>query len=770
MAGRALLYVASFVALGATAAFAFDGVGRRSIAGALVWAVLVAAAAGAPALTGRRGRLAAVVLLPLGALLVTRTEMAPPPDTGGLRELAAFYADQLASGAAAYASDGFPLDLTTAGDLKLLLTLCLYAIVALAALLAFVLRRPLAAVVVLAVPFAFGVTVDHQARAALLTFAFIAFACCLLLYERALRRRGWESGDTATGLVGGAAAALLALWVVGALSVSGSLPLWDWRAWDMSLGGGERLVFDSMEGYAGLLDPENEERVMLVTSPVPAYWRANALDRFDGTGWFTGEVKAVRLGAIPRGDAFVYNVPPVDVVPRGALVRQSFEVQGIETDYFFTGGAVTTLDYARDVPVRVSDGLALGIDRPLGPDLEYGMTAVAPALQPADLIGRGRAYPPEVARRVALPFPSPAQSAATATEADWRAAMQDAPEHREWRGLYRLNREIVGEATDPYEVALRIERYLRLNYRYSLSTPSPKDRSPYADFLFNSRMGFCQHFAGSMAVLLRFNGVPARVAVGFATGVKVGSDEYVVKRNDAHAWVEAYFPSVGWVTFEPTPGQRAPGAATSSANASFDDPFADAEGIDLRAGPAPERGLPRGFREDPGLAVIDDLAGQAAPGLRTRDWLPWAIVAVVAGALVAWPAGRALLRRRGLRRGDPGARLRVALAVLRADLADFGYAVPPSQTPDETAAFIGSRFDLDARPLVGRVQAVLFGGRVATEDDAAAAVAFRRELRRRLRKRAGRRRTLLALYGLGRRTAAARVSSGRYACAPRVGR
>ena len=603
--------------------------------------------------------------------------------------------------------------------------------------------------VLLAVPFVFGLTVDHEARAVALTLAFVVLSVCLLLFSRSLRRRVWSPRDAATGVTGAVVVALLAVWLVGSTSVATGLPLWDWRTWDVSVDGEARFVFDSMEGYAGLLDPDNDERVMRVRSPVPAYWRANALDGFDGTAWFSAESEKIQLTAIPRGDSFTYAVPAADLVPEGPLVRQSFRVQDMATDYLLTGGAVETLHVARTVPLHTNGMYILGLGRPVGPEFAYGITAVAPDLEPSDLVGRGRDYPRAAARLAAVPFPSPAQSAATATEADWRDAMADDPEHREWLGLYQLNREIVGPATDPYEIALRVEEYLRLNYTYSLTPPSPKERSPYADFLFTTRQGFCQHFAGAMAVLLRFNGIPARVAVGFATGTQVAQDIYVVNRNDAHAWVEAYFPRVGWVTFEPTPGQSLPGPGTSSASADFSDPFTRALGASAgrpgdprtrhAARPAGGPGAERRRRSRRRRAL-----GLGRPRLAPVGGRGWRRSS---GSRSGRPAAPCV-RRRGLRRGDAAARLRAALALVRADLDEFGYAVPASQTLEETAVFVEGRFGLDARPLTDRAQAVLFGGRAATEDDAAAVAAFRRELRRRLRKRAGRRRTLLALYGL----------------------
>ena len=135
----------------------------------------------------------------------------------------------------------------------------------------------------------------------------------------------------------------------------------------------------------------------------------------------------------------------------------------------------------------------------------------------------------------------------------------------------------------------------------------------------------------------------------------------------------------------------------------------------------------------------------------------WLLPGAALGALlIAWPLGRAARRRRGLRRGSRDARLGAALALVYADLQDRGVQVPRSQTLDETARFLKGYLGLDAGALAERVQKVLFGGRAATDEDLAAVAAFRRQLRRAMRARRGRLRTLLALYGLpGRPTAGA---------------
>jgi hypothetical protein len=69
------------------------------------------------------------------------------------------------------------------------------------------------------------------------------------------------------------------------------------------------------------------------------------------------------------------------------------------------------------------------------------------------------------------------------------------------------------------------------------------------------RSGHCEYFASAMTVMLRAVGIPARYATGFLPGEynDLGGD-YIIRESDAHTWVEVYFPSYGWITFDPTPG------------------------------------------------------------------------------------------------------------------------------------------------------------------------------------------------------------------------
>ncbi len=111
----------------------------------------------------------------------------------------------------------------------------------------------------------------------------------------------------------------------------------------------------------------------------------------------------------------------------------------------------------------------------------------------------------------------------------------------------------------PAVAAKRIERYLTDNFEYTLDFLGRQSENPIEDFLFQYRSGHCEYFASSMIFMLRATGVPARLATGFL-GAEFNplEDYYIVRQNNAHAWVEAYLPDVGWTTFDPTPPSGRP--------------------------------------------------------------------------------------------------------------------------------------------------------------------------------------------------------------------
>ena len=110
-------------------------------------------------------------------------------------------------------------------------------------------------------------------------------------------------------------------------------------------------------------------------------------------------------------------------------------------------------------------------------------------------------------------------------------------------------------ATTPYDQAAAIENYLRdpHNFTYTLDARTPSGRDPLDWFLFTSKRGYCEFFATAMGDMLRSLGIPSRLVNGFGPGTfDVTLNNFIVRGEDAHTWVEVYFPKYGWIPFEPT--------------------------------------------------------------------------------------------------------------------------------------------------------------------------------------------------------------------------
>jgi transglutaminase-like putative cysteine protease len=90
-------------------------------------------------------------------------------------------------------------------------------------------------------------------------------------------------------------------------------------------------------------------------------------------------------------------------------------------------------------------------------------------------------------------------------------------------------------------------------FTYSLAPAQPTSARSLVNFLTKGKSGYCVHYAYAMTVLTRLLGIPARFVVGYTAGTRQKDGSYVVSTTDSHAWTEVYFPSMGWIRFEPTP-------------------------------------------------------------------------------------------------------------------------------------------------------------------------------------------------------------------------
>lgn len=117
-----------------------------------------------------------------------------------------------------------------------------------------------------------------------------------------------------------------------------------------------------------------------------------------------------------------------------------------------------------------------------------------------------------------------------------------------------LAEEIAASYNNPFDKAMAIQSYLRENIAYNdqIAAP-PEGMDPIHHTLFISQEGYCTYYASAMAIMLRSQGVPARLVSGYAQGsYDEESHVYRVRASNAHTWVEVFFPSYGWIQFEPT--------------------------------------------------------------------------------------------------------------------------------------------------------------------------------------------------------------------------
>ncbi len=309
---------------------------------------------------------------------------------------------------------------------------------------------------------------------------------------------------------------------------------------------------DTAQTYGPLGDRRTGAVMLDITARRPALWRMQVLESFDNVRWLVSR-EATQL---PEPAA---KRSRIRVEVRG-LRNRSLVSPGRITAVFGTGGTLPEPGDARALLAQPKEGNTYGVEAATVHTTEARLAKIpipkGSRYEPLTQLGLGRPpkYIPEPLARLAKSMPAPLQGTY------WG---------RLFRLSWRLSRGVESELT----VVRRVEDYLLDGNRYHYTTEvGAPGREPLLEFLFHTHKGYCQHFAGAAALMLRVAGVPTRVVVGFATGEPVGHDTYAVRDEDAHAWIEVYFPGVGWVPFNPTPS-----AAPADISA----------GIDLlRAGPA----------------------------------------------------------------------------------------------------------------------------------------------------------------------------------------
>ena len=271
----------------------------------------------------------------------------------------------------------------------------------------------------------------------------------------------------------------------------------------------------------GSLGEPRQVPLFTVKSPVNAYWRQTAYETYTGTGW-------QQAGA---------PTPLDDGVPNDDLTRDNRQISY----------EVTLLESGRSVPTAWQPESVSFRDTGAQPALQATATG---GIQATESLSANTTY----TATSALPPRRSAtlRNAAGRTPRDIRETYTRMPADTPDR-VGEFTGELLAGSDTRYDRAMTVQRWLKTNKGYSLNTSLDPTR-PIADqMIFEVDAAYCQQFATTMAAMLRSQGVPARYVVGFRKGKPVGDDTYLVTSDRGHAWVEVYFPDVGWVRFDPTP-------------------------------------------------------------------------------------------------------------------------------------------------------------------------------------------------------------------------
>ena len=312
-------------------------------------------------------------------------------------------------------------------------------------------------------------------------------------------------------------------------------------------------------GDAWTSSPEVVMRVT-VSDHQEHLWRGRTYDVYTGSGW-QSSLENQTLPVEGPDDRGGYPLPS-DLTPGDEASPGSPEVTAIfkvlgDTGQFYYAAAPRRLEMegrAQRTPRRCRDG-RLDLVEASRVNFSYSVTSqVAP--DPMQLSDQGRLrkagtdYPAEVSRLYL-----PQERSALTTNADvafYRAMLTEA-----LQGL-------PSDRQSPLDKALAIRSWVSQRCTYSLTvSPISPDIDHVHAFLGKTRLGYCDMFASSMAVLCRTAGIPARLATGFAPG-EASTDGYNLRGEDKHAWTEVYFPGAGWAAFDPTAGSRTDGSVSST--------------------------------------------------------------------------------------------------------------------------------------------------------------------------------------------------------------
>jgi len=525
--------------------------------------------------------------------------------------------------------------------------------------------------------------------------------------------------------------------VLAANAVAGLVPRSGYLEWRKTTGlSGEYYGSVSYNPFVGIrqsLVSQTNVPVFVadVQGDIPAnqvFWRMLTLDSFDGSQWHVGGEPLIdrpeEIDSFEVEESAFFG-PTASIIQEITVL--ALQMDWLPAAYSPTGMSAPNTAVDRGYRVKTDDA-ALRFDALTYRGMAYIVASDVP--QPdLDVLSRADDGTPSVVFAGAIEEDD-FEADATPLEVELRELGSpdrylDLPDEIDLRIRALALQTTRGLETD-FEKALALESLFRTpgNFLYSTAVVPGHGATDLANWLLeptseNYRIGYCEQFSTSMAVMARTLGIPSRVVLGFTPGSLLEDGRVVVRDRNAHAWVELWMPSQGWVRFDPTPRGDGVNPATFG-----NLPFDVAEYLDVPQVVLPPLEINQGgipFREEeldiPDRIAAGDDGGDTAGGPQLPSWF-LSLGAIVAGLFGLLPALKWIRRKRRLHRlesGDIGA----AWAEIVDRLTDFGDGPLPSATPAEFA----KRTDPAMRPLAEVYGASVYG--TGAEDSRSVGVATR---------------------------------------------
>jgi hypothetical protein len=440
---------------------------------------------------------------------------------------------------------------------------------------------------------------------------------------------------------GGAALSLLAVaGVAGAIiapAIDQGKPWFDYRNWTAVTSAEHLASFSWNQTYGPLHWPQNGNQVLTVRADAAQYWKAENLDDFNGSAWVQGPPELLPSAASGQ----LISTPTPLPLPSAAAVKKYSErirvtVQGMRTSELIGAGQTTPLTRIPGGWHRLAGTGTIVANRELGPGITYDARVYAPSPSDAQLrAASSRPHPWRALRGyLTLSIPNGHGLSSTIQFPRFHGSLTSAQRSAEsgpgalayvrsspYRDAYLLARRLASQSTSELAFVHEVMAYLSTGNGFRYDQSPPRARYPLESFLFGSRHGYCQQFSGAMALLLRMGGVPVRVASGFTAGsLDDHTHTWEVADTDAHAWDEVWFPTYGWVKFDPTP-------ASAPARGGITGPVASGRAVPnlARGGAAAPRGV-SGHSEVAAHAKHAHHHAAAGPS-------DWALAGIAAAAL-----------------------------------------------------------------------------------------------------------------------------------------